>query len=207
MTSPHARTDHVRLLTVCTGNICRSPYAAVSLAHQLSVIRPGVFHVASAGTHALIGRPIEPGSRNLLQAQGMDDPSFRARQLSNHMARAQDLILVMTDEHRGIVLDEAPHAHRKTFMIREFAHLLEEVSAQHDWHALFVRAGVTLDVVSRWRALPAVLRAAGRGVRTRRRDQSVIDPMGGPPRQFTKMASEIDPAIATIVAWERQFGR
>ena len=43
-----------RILTVCTGNVCRSPMAAVELDHGLNEISPGGFEVTSAGMHALV---------------------------------------------------------------------------------------------------------------------------------------------------------
>mgnify|MGYP002738687724 CR=1 FL=1 len=45
-----------RILTVCTGNVCRSPAAERLLEHTLN---PSVT-VRSAGTRALVGEPIHP---------------------------------------------------------------------------------------------------------------------------------------------------
>ncbi len=62
MTASPDPSGPVRLLTVCTGNVCRSPYAAALLGAGLDWARPGAFRVASAGTPALVGRPVDAGS-------------------------------------------------------------------------------------------------------------------------------------------------
>ena len=62
------------------------------------------------------------------------------------------------------------------------------------------------DVVSRWRALPGLVAThRSRGGRTRDRD--VSDPYKRGDRAFDQMTTELDPAVRSIVMWERQFPR
>ena len=56
------------ILVVCTGNICRSPYIERRLAGLLADTDAVV---TSAGTRALVGAPIEPGSAELEAALSM----------------------------------------------------------------------------------------------------------------------------------------
>ena len=194
----------VRLLTVCTGNICRSPYAAVLLRDGLQWARPGAFDVSSAGTHALVGRPMDESSAVRLRAKGLSDDAFRARLLTPQLLAEQAMVLVMATEHRNYVLDEAPAVHRRTLTIRELAHALDDIGARHDWAGLLAQAGAD-DVHSRWQALPALV-AAHRG-RTRRGERDVSDPYSRGDAAFDAMVAELDPAVRTIVLWERQFPR
>src|SRR6187549_1394305 len=92
--SPEA-IEKVRLLTVCTGNICRSPYAAVLLREGLAGVRPGAFEVTSAGTHALVGRPMDESSAERLGAKGLADAEFRARLITPRLLREQAVVLLM----------------------------------------------------------------------------------------------------------------
>jgi len=197
----------VHLLVVCTGNICRSPYAAALLGDRLARVRPGAFEVGSAGTHAIPGVPIDPGSARILQGHGVDTGDRRSRRLTAQLAGSAQIVLLMSPEHRAVVVDEQPAAHRRTFLFREFAHQLEAVGQHRDWPALFERAGAGDDVVGRWSALPAILAVEGPLVRRRRRDAGVLDPVGGPQRAFARMAAEINPAVDQIAAWEAQFPR
>lgn len=92
------------VLVVCTGNICRSPFAAGAL----RVLAPHL-EVSSAGTHALEGSPIDPPMARELRARGGDPSAHRARQVLPADLRA-DLVLVMSARQRRLLLDEHPGA-------------------------------------------------------------------------------------------------
>ena len=194
----------VRVLTVCTGNICRSPYAAALLRVGLHWARRGAFEVTSAGTHALVGRPMDPASARLLADRGVEDDAFRARLLTGRMVAEQDLVLVMTRHHRELVLDEAPAAHRRTLGILDLAAGLRRVGDHAAWAELLADVGAH-EVHARWRALPALLavhqgRAAGATT-------DVADPYQRGDAAFARMAEELDAAVRTIVLWEAEFER
>ena len=192
---------------MCTGNICRSPYAAVLLREGLEWARPGAFEVTSAGTHALVGRPMDEGSAARLRAKGLADDAFRARLITPRLLQEQAVVLLMATEHKEPVLDEAPAVHRRTFTIRELAHAhRRHRRARHDWPTLLDEAGAA-DVVSRWRALPALVAAHRSRGRDGRRDRDVSDPYKRGDRAFDQMVAELDPAVRSIVMWERQFPR
>ncbi len=194
----------VRLLTVCTGNICRSPYAAALLRDGLAWARPGSFEVSSAGTHAVVGRPMDPESQRLLEEHEVDDSGFRARMLTGRVLAVQDLVLVMTGRHRAHVLDEDPAAHRRTVGLVDLARALGEVGDHAQWQRLLVERGAD-DVRSRWRELPLLV-AAHRGRRSGR-VTDVPDPIGRGRAAFERMADTIDDAVRAIVLWEADFGR
>ena len=65
--------DAFSILTVCTGNVCRSPAVERLLASKLG---PTV-SVASAGTHALVGHPISEPMAVLLQNSGVQESRSR----------------------------------------------------------------------------------------------------------------------------------
>ena len=100
------------ILVVCTGNICRSPVAAAMLAATL----PGR-RVDSAGLGALVGHGVEPTARELAEADGLDVANHQARQLTEAMLQAADLILVMSEGQRHAVADLAPAALGKTMLL------------------------------------------------------------------------------------------
>jgi protein-tyrosine phosphatase len=83
------------ILTVCVGNICRSPMAEGLLRERLPDVTVG-----SAGIGALSGRPADPHAIALLDEQGINIAAHRARQISARACLEADLILVMEEEHR-----------------------------------------------------------------------------------------------------------
>jgi protein-tyrosine-phosphatase len=88
--------------------------------------------------------------------------------------------------------------------LRELASALDEIGERHSWPELVAAAGAD-DVVSRWRVLPGLV-AEHRG-RGRSRDRDVGDPYKRGQRAFAQMSAEVDPAVRSIVLWERQFPR
>jgi protein-tyrosine phosphatase len=93
------------LLLVCEGNICRSPMAHGLFAHSLHG-----WHVASAGLHAVVGRPADETSVRLLRERGIDITAHRATQVSRAACLAADVVLVMEARHRRALGDLYPQA-------------------------------------------------------------------------------------------------
>jgi len=75
--------DYIRILTVCTGNICRSPAAERLLAAGLG----DTAQVTSAGTGALPGYPMDAAMVPLVEAAGASTDGFAARQLTPAMVK------------------------------------------------------------------------------------------------------------------------
>lgn len=91
------------ILTVCTGNICRSPMAEGLLKHLLPPQIKNQITVSSAGTHGLHGHQASPLAVEALEAWGIDIKSHRARQISRDLVRRSNLILTMEKMHFDMV--------------------------------------------------------------------------------------------------------
>jgi len=98
----------VAVCFVCTGNICRSPMAAVVLAEMAAAApmpdgTPLADHleVSSAGTggwHA--GEPMDPRAREALRRRGYGDGGHRARQFASAWFDTTDLVVCLDRGHR-----------------------------------------------------------------------------------------------------------
>ncbi len=91
-------------MTVCTGNICRSPMAEVVLRERLADAGlAGKVVVDSTGTTGYeVGAPMDPRARRVLLAAGYSDPGIgkhRARQVSASDLGSRDLVLAATADH------------------------------------------------------------------------------------------------------------
>lgn len=109
------------ILTVCTGNICRSPVMERLLQQALGSSAV----VTSAGTGAVVGAPIHPQMASQLDAAGVPSGDFEARAITPAHLRDADLIVTATADHRARVLREVPGALRRTFTLLELAALTE----------------------------------------------------------------------------------
>lgn len=105
------------ILTVCTGNICRSPAAEALLREYLGDIAT----VSSAGTHAMVDSGIPAEMLMGLDAAGIDARDHRGRQLSEEISREADLIIAMTAEHRKNIVQATPAVLRRTYLLDEIA--------------------------------------------------------------------------------------
>ena len=199
----------MRILTVCTGNICRSPVAERLLQAGLDQAVPGGFVVTSAGTRALVGEPIQPPSADIVRTFGGNTEGFAARQLTSKILRGVDLVLTMTSGHRGEVLQLDASLLKRTFTIREFARMLdvlddraapapEATEAAHDGgDRLAANAAF-------WRGLPA--RAAAVRHLSLPADSSendIIDPYRRGLEVYHQMEDELAPAIVSILRHAR----
>lgn len=90
------------VLFVCTGNTCRSPMAEALMRAELR--RRGVSAaVASAGL-AAGGEPAADNAVAVLEEWGLDITRHRSRPLTAELAALADVIAVMTDTHRRMLV-------------------------------------------------------------------------------------------------------
>tara|TARA_R110002110_G_scaffold76898_1_gene202283 strand:+ start:26337 stop:26843 length:507 start_codon:yes stop_codon:yes gene_type:complete len=91
----------LRVLFVCTANVCRSPLAEAMLRQRLRALGLGRrVQVRSAGTKVgQSGRPPDPRVRRLAQEAGFSLGRIRARQVTAAMLREHDFVLAMEPAH------------------------------------------------------------------------------------------------------------
>jgi protein-tyrosine phosphatase len=185
------------LLFVCTGNICRSPFAEILtrhlLAERLGAPAAAGFAVASAGVGAVVGAPMHEFSRRELAAWRLDGAAadgFLARQLDSAVLAGVDLVLGVNTRHRATIVEREPAALARTFSLREFARLAAAVEPALLPDEPVARAHALVEQVRARRGLtPPVGPDADR----------VPDPMGGPPAAHHAAAVLIREAVETIV--------
>ena len=87
-----------KILFVCTANICRSPMAA-AMFNALAEDGGLPFRAESAGTAALEGNPMAENAQEALGEVGIYPEAHSARQVSEDMLEAADLVLAMGPRH------------------------------------------------------------------------------------------------------------
>lgn len=89
----------MKVLFVCTGNVCRSPMAAAILTHLLQERGVRGIDVSSAGTAPWDGAPASEGSYLVSLEHGLDLSGHRSRQLTTDLVAGADLVLGMGQQH------------------------------------------------------------------------------------------------------------
>lgn len=175
----------LRILTVCTANVCRSPVAAELLARHL---RSRGYEVVaqSAGTHG--------GSRGVhehtLRAAGdldVDLSGHRSRLVTGQLVDTEgaDLVITMTRAHLRHVIGLAPDAWPRTFTLKEFARRSVDVP-------------FGLSNFASWRAAAAEGRRAADLLSGSPLDD-LDDPYGGPFAGHRAMVAEIDTLCQQLI--------
>ena len=102
----------MKVLFVCTGNICRSPTAEGVLRSMASRMNVPL-HVESAGTHDYhVGEKPDERACSHAMKRGYDLSAQRARQLRKRDFEEFDLVIAMDRGHMRIMEDNCPPQHR-----------------------------------------------------------------------------------------------
>lgn len=185
------------IMTVCTGNICRSPLAEVLLRERLASLD---VKVHSAGTQGLDAASMTPEAQKLAAELGADTAAaaaHRSRWLTEADLQTPDLIIALTREHRGRILDLAPARMRRTFTAREFGRLAAGLSDDE------IREAASLggtDQAARFKAAVAAV-ADLRGQVHAPADPSeddVVDPYRRSWTTYQRSAAEMMPGIDQV---------
>jgi protein-tyrosine phosphatase len=175
--------DVERVLFVCTGNICRSPYMELTLRRALDGLDTPVA-VGSAGTHALVGEPVAERMRRRMGEDAPAGADFRARQVTSAMLAQASIVVTAEREHRWWVTHLEPSCAPRTFTLKQTARLLRsylEVPEPRD-------VGRVADLVAR---LHDARGHGGAGSD----DDDIADPWKRSTWAYRRAAKQIDAAL------------
>lgn len=193
-------TEAFSILVVCTGNVCRSPLAEQLLSARLSAAGIPV-RVTSAGTRALVGRPMPEEIGALSLDYGGNPAEHVARQLTAEMVEDADLVLTATRDHRGEVVSLSPAASRHTFTLQQFARISQAAETRPLLEPVREDTGAP-------GARPALRGyvdsvAASRGYApppARAIDDDIEDPYRQSKQVYRRVARTIDEAVTSVVS-------
>lgn len=94
----------MRLVFVCTANMCRSPLAESLCRHAVAARGLDGIEVASAGVFASEGRAASAGAARVASSRGLDLSEHRSRPFLPDSIGGGDLVLVMEEMHRRQIL-------------------------------------------------------------------------------------------------------
>jgi protein-tyrosine phosphatase len=104
-----------RVLVICHGNICRSPFAGVDLATRNTHVE-----VRSAGLAAGTGKPAEPGACRTARKFGIELADHASQPLRDEDVEWADLILAMQGRHPAAIQRRWPQGAQKVRLLGDF---------------------------------------------------------------------------------------
>lgn len=123
----------MKIMFICTGNICRSAMAHVMLAEKAKARED--LQVYSCGIYAENGDiPTEEAIDVLKTIYNIDLTKHRATNIRNSNILEMDIILCATQKHKIMVLSVYPELKGKVYTMKEFAgYPVNNLDIQDPW--------------------------------------------------------------------------
>lgn len=178
-----------RILAICSGNVCRSPFAELLLKRRL-VSRDDIT-VASAGTVARPGQHMTAEMMRVAARFGIETAASNAHvahRLHEVALERADLALALTREHRAAAVHLVPSAVKRVFTLKEFARLVGSPEMGRS------TASTAADLVTK--------ASERRGLDTRSAPtlDDIPDPIGLSQAVYDRVGAEIAEAIDVIAS-------
>ena len=110
----------MKILFVCTANICRSFMAERIFRKMAEKSGRSDISVLSASLFDMKGAPADPRAVDLLVEKGFAGHGHKSMLLTEEMAAETDMILVMEQQHRDMIIEKYPNAAGKIFLLKPF---------------------------------------------------------------------------------------
>lgn len=185
----------VRLVVVCTANICRSPLAAAMLDAEVRERGTATqVSVDSAGIHARRGDPAAPTSAAIARDLGLDLDGHRSRPVDDDLDDEHVVLLTMTVRQRDLLATVDSGLAARCFTLGELARLVRGIELDGLPDA---GADRVLEVVRRADACRTADRPAHDPGATSRSETAddIADPYGRSDAHYLQMAAAVREAI------------
>jgi len=111
----------MKIMFICTGNICRSAMADWLLKKKIEDIGRNDIEVYSSGVHAYDGDMSTWEAKSIMEDEyDVDMKSHRATNIKNSNIENMDLILCATTAHKIAVIEMYPTLKEKVFTMKEY---------------------------------------------------------------------------------------
>ena len=112
----------MKIMFICTGNICRSAMAHVMLEKRAKEENKDI-EVYSCGVFAENGDVSTEEAIETMQEYGIDLKKHRATNIRNSKIQEMDIILCATTSHKNNVIAMYPNLKEKVFTMKEYARI------------------------------------------------------------------------------------
>lgn len=182
-----AVSDDFRILVICSGNRCRSPFAESYLERALTGLPVSV---SSAGTLDIGAADVPSEMATLATSLGLDLSGHRSRSLASIKGAEVDLVIGMERNHVAAAVVDGGMPADRTFTLAELVRLLDPPPAVE-----------TSDPATRARAVIAeAARRRGEAV-SFVPDEDIADPFGRSRKTYQRVVNQLAELLDELV-WD-----
>ena len=122
----------MKIMFICTGNICRSAMAHRMLEKRAKEEKKNI-EVYSCGVYAINGDVPTYEGIEVMKEYGIDLSKHRATNIRNSGIEDMDVILCATNSHKNNVIAMYPKLKEKVFTMKEYAGYKEGLDIKDPW--------------------------------------------------------------------------
>lgn len=100
------------VLTICTGNICRSPLAEGLLRKHAPALR-----LSSAGIGAVVGGHMPEAAADIAARENLPLAEHRGKQVTRPMLQQHDVVMVMEAGQKQWIVSKYPETRGRVFLL------------------------------------------------------------------------------------------
>lgn len=100
------------VLTICTGNICRSPLAEGLLRQRAPALR-----LSSAGIGAVVGGRMPEAAAEIAARENLPLEDHRGKQVTRPMLQQHDVVMVMEAGQKQWLVSKYPESRGRVFLL------------------------------------------------------------------------------------------
>lgn len=124
----------MKILFVCTGNICRSAMAHHYMQKKVNDLNIAEeYIIESAGTNAYTGESATDFAIQAMKKYNADLSKHRSTYIEEVDVRQSDLIICMTVSHKKRVLSKYPNVENKVYTLKEYIGEKEYLDIDDPW--------------------------------------------------------------------------
>lgn len=124
----------MRILFVCTGNICRSAMAHYYIKEKLRELGiENKYIIESAGTNAYTGDRATEYAIEVMKKYNADLTEHVATNIEDSKINQADLIICMTYAHKRKLITKYPELEEKTFTLKEYVGEKQYIDVDDPW--------------------------------------------------------------------------
>lgn len=117
----------IKVMFICTGNICRSAMAHAIMEKEIKERnKENEIQVYSCGTFAEDGSYASVNAIEAMEYYDINLKGHRATNIINSNIKEMDIILCATKDHKRMVFNLYPELKERTFTMKEFAELTDD---------------------------------------------------------------------------------